>query len=110
MYKRQIRYGAGILYEACLACPDPVIRTYLIKLLLMEDSWKRLPFLLRLYQTEDLELREMIHKRVDKRNPYAVLGRTEETLIRQALEETADQLPRDLIQGIELDLRHLAKR
>lgn len=106
----RIRYGAGILYEACLACPDPVIRTYLIKLLLMEDSWKRLPFLLRLYQTEDLELREMIHKRVDKRNPYAVLGRTEETLIRQALEETADQLPRDLIQGIELDLRHLTKR
>lgn len=105
----RIRYGAGCLYEAYLTCSDSVTAKYLVNLLLREDSWKRLPFLLKLYQIEDLELRDLIHKKAEKRYPYATLSRTEEAAVRQAMEEMADQLPRDLKQGINLDLRHLVK-
>ncbi len=105
----RIRYGAGCLYEACVTCSDPVTEKYLVNLILKEDSWKRLPFLLRLYQIDNLELRDMIHKKAEKRYPYATLSQMEEAEIRRVLEEMADQLPTDLIRGIDFDLKHVVK-
>lgn len=102
-----IRYGAERLYEAYLQHSAAETGRYYVLLLLLENSWKRLPWLLRLYETEDDSLRELIHKKINQRSMYASLSSADAAAVSLALEETAGAVPLRIQKEILLDFKHL---
>lgn len=102
-----IRYGAECLYKAYRQHASADTARYYVLLLLSEDSWKRLPWLLRLYETEDDGLRELIHKKINQRSMYASLSSADAAAVNLALEETEGVVPLRIQKEIRLDFKHL---
>lgn len=102
-----IRYGAERLYEAYQQYSAAEAARYYILLLLLENSWKRLPWPLRLYEIEDDGLRELIHKKINQRSMYASLSSADVAAVSLALEETKGIVPLRLQKEIRLDFKHL---
>ncbi len=103
--KNRVRYGAETLYRAIRQTESPYNRKFLILLLIRENSWERLPFLLRLYHYEDEPLRYRIRRAVRKRSVYAKVTASQEQEIRRLLEDEELGIPAGLTEEILFDLR-----
>ena len=83
----------------------------MLKLLLAESSWERLPFLLRLYRRDMPELEgDQVLSGIRVRFMYAQVSEVLRRDILSALEECGGGLPAGVEEGILYDLRFLAHR
>lgn len=105
-----ICYGAKQIYEALMQCSVETTKQRLVRLLVHESSWERLPYVLRLYQYEDPTLREEIRKGALGRSAYAKITRVEAEEIRGLLYEPKYEIPPDLQKEIEFDLKYVTMR
>lgn len=106
--KLEISYGAEKLYQAFLARRDSRTGRYLLNLLLREPSWKRLLYLLLLYDIEDMDMRAKIYHGVSVRNMYAKVTAEQAGEIRQILEQMGERIPGKVKSGILFDLKHVS--
>ncbi len=97
-------YGSERIADAIRRTDDPVIRKFLLILLIHEPQWENLPHLLRLYGELPWNCRELIvpHLRM---NPYVRIPAEE---IRQVLEETRRSLPESIYKSLLWDLERLS--
>lgn len=107
--KYQIFYGAGILYHTYVKQRDQEFGQYLLNLLLREPSWKRLPYLLLLYDEKDFSEKQLndIRKGIHSRHMYAKVSSDEAQNIRNILAEAGDKIPQEIKKGIESDLKYV---
>lgn len=103
---RGIYPGAEKLYHAYCESEKEHGRRYLLRLLLRENSWKRLPWLIRIY-SEDLPEQE---KRLAKigmscRFMYTKVSEVQKEEICRALEEKKGTLPEGVEAGILYDMK-----
>ena len=119
--KNGIHPGAALLYgeqekwrksdETAGKSPDSVchIRKYLILLLIQENSWDRLPYLIFLLKDESLkEYRDKLLGALQIRSPYARVDRKQAAFIKQVLAEEAEAVPEELARAIVFDLKFMA--
>lgn len=107
--KYHIFYGAGILYHTYVERRDKESGKYLLNLLLREPSWKRLPYLLLLYDEKDFSQKQLndIHNGIHFRYMYAKVSSVEAQNIRNILAKVGDKIPQELKKEIEFDLVHV---
>lgn len=118
--KNRIHPGAGLLYReqekwrksdgSAGTYPDCLchIRRYLILLLIQENSWDRLPYLIYLLKDESLkEYRDKMSGALRNRNLYARVDRKQAAFIRRVLEDEADAVPEELARAIVFDLKFM---
>jgi hypothetical protein len=72
---------------------------------MQDNSWSRLPYLLLLYNYDDIDLRNKIRERINHRNPYGRISTKEASYIKSVMKEKNGELPEALIKKIEFDLR-----
>lgn len=107
--KYNIYYGASTLYQAYLEKENTQLGDYLLKLLLREPSWERLPFVLRLYGKENLpeSFKNALQGAVSIRNMYVRISTKQAQEICDILQEKTDTIPEDIRKGIEFDIKHV---
>ena len=118
--KNGIHPGAALLYgeqekwrksdETAGKSPDSVchIRRYLILLLIQENSWDRLPYLIFLLKDESLkEYRDKLLGALQIRSLYARVDRKQAAFIKQVLAEEAEAVPEELARAIVFDLKFM---
>lgn len=118
--KNGIHPGAALLYgeqekwrksdETAGKSPDSVchIRKYLILLLIQENSWDRLPYLIFLLKDESLkEYRDKLLGALQIRSLYARVDRKQAAFIKQVLAEEAEAVPEELARAIVFDLKFM---
>ena len=107
--KYHIFYGAGILYHAFVEQREKELGNYLLNLLLREPSWKRLPYLLLLYDEKDFSEKQLndILNGIRFRHMYAKVPFVEAQNIRNILAKVEDKIPREIIKEIEFDLERV---
>lgn len=109
--KKRFHFGAERIYGAYRKAEYAHQKKYLLKLLLAESSWERLPFLLRLYRRDMPELEgDQILSGIQVRFMYAQVSQVLHRDILSALEECRGELPAGVEEGILYDLRFLAHR
>lgn len=110
MRKRGIHPGAGRIYGAYMEAEHDHQKRYLLRLLLGESSWGRLPFLLRLYR-KDLPEQEgkQILSGICSRFMYASVSESLCSDILSALGKCGGELPAGVEDGIRYDLRFLSE-
>ena len=119
--KNGIHPGAALLYreqekwrksdETAGKSQDSVchIRRYLILLLIQENSWDRLPYLIFLLKDESLkEYRDKLLGALQIRSLYARVDRKQAAFIKQVLAEEAEAVPEELARAIVFDLKFMA--
>ena len=119
--KNGIHPGAALLYreqeewrksdETAGKSQDSVchIRRYLILLLIQENSWDRLPYLIFLLKDESLkEYRDKLLGALQIRSPYARVDRKQAAFIKQVLAKEAEAVPEELARAIVFDLKFMA--
>ena len=119
--KNGIHPGAALLYreqeewrksdETAGKSQDSVchIRRYLILLLIQENSWDRLPYLIFLLKDESLkEYRDKLLGALQIRSLYARVDRKQAAFINQVLAEEAEAVPEELARAIVFDLKFMA--
>lgn len=82
---------------------------YLILILTNENSWERVPYLLKLYQYEDEQLQFYIRNAIATRNPYERVSVELADFIKSTIFEKQDILPKKLIWEIEHDLQYILR-
>ncbi len=109
--KNGIHYGAGKLYRLFCAHRQTMTGTYLLRLLLREPSWERLPYLLELYAAGGLPQEEEWRVVAGIRNlyAYAKVTKEQEERIMQALKGAGERLPKGWKKDILFDLAHVSK-
>jgi len=107
--KSKSQYGASRVYNVLIKCKDLDIKRYLILILTNENSWERLPYLLKLYQYEDGQLQFYIHKAIAKRNPFARVSMELADFIKCTISEQQEILPKELVWEIEHDLQNIVR-
>ena len=107
--KYHIFYGAGILYHTYVERTDKELGKYLLNLLLREPSWKRLPYLLLLYDEKDFSEKQLNHILVGihSRHMYARVSSVDAQNIRNILADAGDKIPQEIKKEIEFDLGHV---
>lgn len=109
MAKYEVNYGAKVIMEAFDACDQDFTRDYLLKRLLHEPSWERLPYLLKLYHYNG-NLQYKIRNSINFRGAYAQITATLAKEIQEILNKKDLELPEWLKKDIEFDLQHIAIR
>ena len=85
------------------------VRRYLILLLLQENSWDRLPYLIYLLKDASLEeYRDKLLGALRFRSLYARVDRKQAAFIKQVLAEEADTVPQELAGDILFDLKFVS--
>lgn len=106
--KRGFYPGAEKLYHAYCSSKKEHQKRYLLHLLLRENSWNRLPWLIRLY---DEDLSEQEKQRVKGgiccRFMYARVSEMQKEEICKALKENAGKLPKGMEEEIRYDMKFL---
>lgn len=104
--KRGFYPGAGKLYHAYRTSEKEHQKRYLLRLILRENSWSRLPWLLRIY-SEDLPDQEkrLVKGGICCRFMYAKVSEAQKDEICKALKETKGTLPKDMEEGILYDMK-----
>lgn len=102
--KNKIRFGAAKLFHEFNNCTIPHIRRNLLLLLMQDNSWLRLPYLLSLYNYYDIDLRDKIRKKIEQRNVYENVSSQTASYIKDILKEKENEMPDNLIRQIEFDL------
>lgn len=102
-YQRHF-YGSERIADAIRRTEDPVIRKFLLILLIHEPGWENLPHLLRLYGELPWDCRELIvpHLRM---NPYIRIPAEE---MRQVLEDTREALPESIYKSLLWEIERLS--
>lgn len=111
--RSDIRYGAGMLYQAYQNCPNENTRKYILCLLVREPSWERLPYLLLLYQPTsgaDDRTRRMVRGAIRFRSVYAGITGEQADFITKTMERPELGIPEEIKKEILFDLRHIAIR
>lgn len=107
----KIRYGPRRLYDRIKESTDLCLKKHLVLLILAEDSWKRLPYLMNFYQDPDFhELRWKLAGAMKNRNVYTVLNKTDAEQIEQALKTCEGNLPNGLADSVRFDLKYVLKK
>ncbi len=105
-----IRYGAKYLYDICINAKSPQIIKYALRLIQVEDSWERLPFLLELYSREDfLPYINYIYPAICTRSMYVHVSKEQSELIKKILEEKKDVLSEGLAKAILFEMKFVLK-
>lgn len=110
--KYRIRYGASQIYDAFLQNRKTVLGEYLLKLLLREPSWERMPYLLLLYGDKDLTDADqnLIVAGLKCRYVYARISVQQGQKIMDILEQKSNQIPEEIKKGIIFDLKYVVIR
>ena len=82
---------------------------YLLMILLEEDSWERLPYLLELYHYPYEKMRQLIHLRVNQRNPYKKVSKQLKEKIMNSLMNQKNDIPHNVQKSILFDLKFVCK-
>lgn len=116
--KSKIRYGAEKVYNEIINAESEVLKKYLINILCFnEDSWERLPYLLSIlnhkakytnYFHNTLH-KNIVYIAIEKRSVYKKISPELENKIRLSIEENKGNLLKQLIWGIEQDLKFMCK-
>lgn len=103
----QIHYGAKRIYEEYKKCDVLHLQYYLLHILMHENSWERLPYLLKLYHIEDKNMQNKIQQAVQQRNSYQKISIE---LKDQIIDEmNRNVIPENLKQEILFDLKYVCK-
>jgi len=102
-------FGADNLYQLYRSVSDPVLKRRLIMLMLHEDSWERIPYLLEVYGSEGIAFQ--IAKAVSQRNVYAKISSELAKRIRIAADDalSCGRITDDIYNLLIFDLEHLHK-
>ena len=106
-----IYYGAERLYEYCINWEYPHVRRYVVHLLLQENSWKRLPFLLKLYGREAFaEYEELLLRGIGCRDMYGKISKQQKEQIEGLLKDKEEYLSTELIKNIKFDMKFVVEK
>lgn len=107
--RSNIYYGSEQLYQAYQDCGSDHAKKHLLKLLVREPSWERLPWLLRLYRPCDCsdQMQMFLHSAVRHRSVYARIKRSQADEIIRILEFAKPVIPEGLKKEILFDLAHI---
>lgn len=108
--KSDISYGAEKLYQAYISCTDVNIKKYLLRLLVREPSWERLPYLLLLYEPGVWSAdgtQYWIYRALASRSVYARITRKQADFIRETIEKKETEISDRLKREILFDLGHI---
>lgn len=103
----KIHCGAKLIYDEYEKCEDVHLRYYLLRILLHEDTWERLPYLLKLYHIDDKNMMHKIHLAIQHRNNYQKIS----SILRDEIihEMNKNKIPEILRQEILFDLKYVCK-
>jgi hypothetical protein len=108
--KNKIYYGVNILYDGLCSSSMPHVKRYILNLLLRENSWKSLPYLIYLYQEPEFEkYRDKILRGMHIRKLYYTVRQEEAKKIEDALTAYGKFLPEGLEKAIRFELKYAAK-
>jgi hypothetical protein len=100
-----IHYGAEKLFGEYKTNSLHHIKRYLALLIMLENSWERLPYLLYLYDDVDLsELHDKIRLKIINRDMYGKITQQQMDFINKVMNEREDVFPKKLIENIRFDL------
>lgn len=106
--KRDFYPGAERIYHAYCRTEKIHKKKYLLRLLLRENSWNRLPWLLRIYSVDLPEQeKRMVRGGINCRFMYAKISETQKQEIYQALREKRDALPEGVEKEILYDMKFI---
>lgn len=110
IHSSRIHYGADKLYESFCSCDSAHVKRYLFGLILQENSWSCLPYLILMYQEPDMEeVRSRILAAMRCRSVYTVIAKEQGQRIEKLLEEFGNKLPGHLEEEIRFDLKFVVK-
>ncbi|WP_050638121.1 hypothetical protein [Candidatus Stoquefichus sp. SB1] len=107
--KYKVHYGAKCVYEEYLKVSCEHQKRYLLRILLAEDSWERLPYLLAMYNYPDEKFCHHIQIKVSQRNPYKHVSQTLKADIIDSLTHQDNHIPQAVIDSIMFDLKFVCK-
>ncbi len=106
--KRDIYPGAERIYDAYIKTEEGHQKRYLLKLLLRESSWKRLPYLVRIYHREmPEEERRKVLSGIRNRFMYGKMPQSLREDVLLALEENGRELPDGMEKAILHDMKYV---
>lgn len=106
-----IHYGAEKLYQYCRQYEYSHIGKYAMLLLIQENSWNRLPFLLDLYARNQFETyQDLLYRAIAKRDMYGRISKQQEERINKMLIETEELLPKKLLKEIRFDMKFVVEK
>lgn len=99
------------MYEYCGQYEHPHVGKYAIQLLIRENSWNRLPFLLDLYTRSEFEAyQDLLWRAIEQRDMYGTISKQQEETINRILEETKERLPKGLLKEIRFDMKFVVEK
>lgn len=107
--KNKVHYGADFIYEQYLSSSLEHHQRYLLSLLLEEDSWERLPYLLKLYEYPEAKMKSHIQMKVNQRNPYKKVSYALKEKIISSLNSADSHIPDGVKESIIFDLKFVCK-
>lgn len=107
--KNKVHYGADFIYEHYLSSSLEHHQRYLLSLLLEEDSWERLPYLLKLYEYPEAKMQNRIQVKVNQRNPYKKVSYALKEKIMCELNCKDNAIDDDIKESIIFDLRFVCR-
>lgn len=106
--KNQILYGAKKLYDEYQVNKLYHVRRYLVLLIMQENSWERLPYLLGFYGNAQLaELQDKIQMKIRCRNMYGKISLEQAKLIENEMDEKKDVIPKNILEDIRFELKYV---
>lgn len=106
-----IHYGAEKLYQYCRQYEYPHVGKYAMLLLIQENSWNRLPYLLDLYTRNEFEAyQDWLWRAIIQRDMYGTISKQQEKKINRILKETEELLPKQLLKEIRFDMKFVVER
>ncbi len=101
-----MQFGAGKIWDLLEKTDDPVSRKRLVVLLVREAYWDQLPYLLKLYNEKEEEIRLIVRTAIHRwRNSITGINEKQAENIRSILSDPSYGLPEKLIGKIEFDIR-----
>lgn len=108
--KCDISYGAEKLYQAYISCTNVSVRKYLIRMLIREPSWERLPYLLLVYEPDNCRedsTQFWIYRAIASRSVYARITREWADFIMETVKKRESVISDTLKNEIIFDLEHI---
>lgn len=106
-----IHYGAEKLYQCCRQYEYPHVGKYAMRLLIQENSWNRLPYLLDLYTRKEFEAyQDLLWSAIIQRDMYGRISKQQEEKINRILKETEELLPKQLLKEIRFEMKFVVEK
>lgn len=111
LVKYDVKYGAKPVFELYEKCTELPAADYLIRLLVREPSWKRMPYLLLLCDAERLSenMKKLIFFAIQHRSMYGSITSQEAEVIRKRLEEKSKCFSEKVVEDILWDMKFVTK-